>query len=224
MIKLELKGTKFVLIRRSRNLLGEPASDWAGMRWVTLHVSESSAFQQGIIDSYQTKYPWLCFQEEVSDADIREKLGVRGLCIAHAEFAWSIALGLAKPQLCSEELSKYCDPRQCALNLEILDAVQSVYSSVALELTKNSSFRFLDSKQQSIFLQKEINCQAQQTYVTPSDDLVRFFFLVLDHIHWFAVQRFQIQGQNFSDGPCSIYLNSDEFQADVIRLKYWSSI
>lgn len=220
MIELDLKGTKFALMRRSRDLLGESASNWAGMRWVIFRAPESSTLQQSIIKAYRERYPWACFREDLNDISIRDHLETRGLCVAHVELAWNIAQGLAETLLCSEELLSYCDPRQCAVNAEILNAVQSVYTSVALELSQSSPFRRLDLKQQSIFLRSEISQRAQQTYVTPSADLVKLFFLVLDHIHWFAVQRFEDQWRAFGDGPFSIYLNSDEFQTGLTRLNY----
>ena len=143
------------------------------MRWVVLVAPESEVLQNGIVQNYQRNYPWMCLQDEINDEEIRRSLQTKGLCVAHAELAWHIALGLADTKLCSGDLARYCEVRHCSMNVEILDAVQSVYSSVGLELAQSAPFLLLDPERQSEFLQQEVSRRAQESYLDPSPDLAR---------------------------------------------------
>lgn len=217
MIKFNLKESRFILLRRSKKMLSEPVSDWAGMRWIVFAVSGVETHQSEILESYQRLFPWICFQDEINDIEIASQLDTRGLCIAHVELIWNIARGLVESNLGSDELIEYCDVRKHSLNAEILNAVQSTYTAVASEFDQSQP---IDMAQQLNLLPLKINLKAQSSYISPSTNLTKFFFLVLNHVHWFAVGRFQRAGQVFGDGPCSIWLNHDEFQINESASKY----
>jgi len=203
-------------MRRSSSVLADPAKLWNGMRWI-VSPDDDDTLTRHVREHFLQNYPWLSIEDEINDESIRAELGSRGLCVAHAEFAWNIALALVESKLGSGRLADLCDVHTNSFHLEILEAVQSAYALVSSELASTLSTLSPDPQQLSRVLNQEVANKCKQTYLVPSADLAKFFFLVLDHLHWFAVERFLKQGNSVT-GPCSIWLNHDEFEEAGVQL------
>ena len=190
MIKLSLKKHDFYIL--IPNIAGETyiSSDWSRMRWMVAGI----ATEQKILELFEKSNDrnWNSFLAEtiINDKEIISNLNSNKLSFLKLYYLWRLGLDLHTSKLLSNRLEDIIN--------EILVDNWFHYQNDLIEQSIFNEFILRHKKDSTPNLQEQHNeivakIQAAQfaTYVHPPANVREAILLILDHLHWLLVERFE---------------------------------
>ena len=215
MIHLHFEDRSYWLLRPSSSETGVPVRGWAGMRWMVLGPATAQATIEAIQKAYAEKHPTVPRDVAFDHQPVASGVSPDGFNLAQIYAAWELATALCDSKVCSERLEALCSGHMVSswVWAQIQSVDQSVYRDYG---TRRDEFRFGTVEEEHLFLAAWLNREKAATEVVPPPVVRELILLVLDHINWLAVQRFEEHVDFERDvGVASIWLG--EFSGSVLR-------